>query len=81
MQCPSTFASVTVSSRIRNPTDAGPVTYGRSSNRFVMYVDPAAGSLIIQVLIAGVLAVTTTVKIARESVMRGVRRLLGRKDR
>lgn len=40
-----------------------------------MYIDPAAGSLILQVLIAGVLAVTTTMKSARESVMRQFRRL------
>jgi hypothetical protein len=40
-----------------------------------MYIDPAAGSLVLQVLIAGVLAVTTTMKTARESVVRQVRRL------
>lgn len=42
-----------------------------------MYIDPAAGSLILQVLIAGVLAVTTTMKSARQSLMRGIRRLFG----
>jgi len=35
-----------------------------------VYIDPAAGSLILQVLVAGVLAVATTVKAARESVKR-----------
>jgi hypothetical protein len=40
-----------------------------------MYIDPAAGSLVLQVLIAGVLAVTTTMKSARQSVMRQFRRL------
>jgi len=42
-----------------------------------MYIDPAAGSLVLQVLIAGVLAVTTSVKSARQSVMRQFRRLFG----
>jgi hypothetical protein len=40
-----------------------------------MYIDPAAGSLVLQVLIAGVLAVTTTMKSARQSLMRQFRRL------
>jgi hypothetical protein len=42
-----------------------------------MYIDPAAGSLVLQVMIAGVLAVTTSVKSARQSVMRQFRRLFG----
>ena len=44
-----------------------------------MYIDPAAGSLILQVLVAGILAVTTTIKSARESVKRFVRGLLDRR--
>jgi hypothetical protein len=47
-----------------------------------MYIDPAAGSLVLQVLIAGVLAVTTTMKSARQSLMRQFRRLFSsRKDK
>ena len=47
-----------------------------------MYIDPAAGSLVLQVLIAGVLAVTTTMRSAREAVMRQFRSLFGsRKDK
>ena len=47
-----------------------------------MYIDPAAGSLILQVIIAGVLAVTTTVKSVRDSVIRALRGLFGsRKDK
>ncbi len=46
-----------------------------------MYIDPAAGSLILQVLAAGVLAVTASVKSARESVKRFFRRLLGRSEK
>lgn len=46
-----------------------------------MYIDPAAGSLILQVLAAGVLAVTASVKSARESVKRLFRGLFGRKGR
>jgi hypothetical protein len=42
-----------------------------------MYIDPAAGSLILQVLIAGVLAVATTFKSARQSVARALRDLFG----
>ena len=38
-----------------------------------MYIDPAAGSLVLQVLIAGVLAVTATFKTARQSIMRTIR--------
>jgi hypothetical protein len=45
-----------------------------------MYVDPAAGSLVIQVLIAGVLAATTMAKTARHSVIRVVRGWFERKD-
>ena len=44
-----------------------------------MYIDPAAGSLILQVLVAGILAVTTTVKTARESVKRFFHGLFGRR--
>jgi hypothetical protein len=47
-----------------------------------MYIDPAAGSLILQVIIAGILAVTTTVKSVRDSVIRVVRGLFrSRKDK
>jgi hypothetical protein len=47
-----------------------------------MYIDPAAGSLILQVLVAGVLAVTASVKSARASVIRVLRGLFGaRKDK
>ena len=47
-----------------------------------MYIDPGAGSLILQVIIAGILAVTATVKSARASVMRVLRGLLfWRKDK
>jgi hypothetical protein len=42
-----------------------------------MYIDPAAGSLILQVLIAGVLAVATTFKSARQSVARALRNVFG----
>ena len=47
-----------------------------------MYIDPAAGSLILQVIIAGILAVTATVKAARDAVIRVLRGLFGsRKDK
>ena len=47
-----------------------------------MYIDPAAGSLILQVIIAGILAVTTTVKSARDAVIRAFRGLFrSRKDK
>jgi hypothetical protein len=46
-----------------------------------MYVDPAAGSLILQVLAAGVLAATVSLKSARESAARWIRGLFSRKDR
>jgi hypothetical protein len=47
-----------------------------------MYIDPAAGSLILQVIIAGILAVTATVKSARDTVIRVLRGLFGsRKDK
>ena len=47
-----------------------------------MYIDPAAGSLILQVIIACILAVTATVKSARASVIRVLRGLFGsRKDK
>jgi hypothetical protein len=42
-----------------------------------MYIDPAAGSLVLQVLIAGILAVTTTFKTARQSIARAFRNLFG----
>ena len=46
-----------------------------------MYIDPAAGSLILQVIIAGILAVTATVKSARDTVIRVLRALFrSRKD-
>jgi hypothetical protein len=35
-----------------------------------MYIDPAAGSLILQVVIAGLLGAVTTIKSARDSVKR-----------
>lgn len=44
-----------------------------------MYIDPAAGSLILQVLIAGILAVAATVRSARDSVIRVFRGLFGRR--
>jgi hypothetical protein len=44
-----------------------------------MYIDPGAGSLILQVLIAGLLAVGAGVRSAREAVKRVFRRLLGRR--
>jgi hypothetical protein len=51
-------------------------------DREIMYIDPAAGSLVLQVLIAGVLAVTTMFKTARQSIARVFRSWLGsRKDR
>jgi hypothetical protein len=42
-----------------------------------MYIDPAAGSLILQVLAAGVLALTASVRSARESAKRLFRGLFG----
>ena len=44
-----------------------------------MYIDPAAGSLILQVLIAGILAITTTVRTVRESVKGFFRQLFNRR--
>jgi hypothetical protein len=44
-----------------------------------MYIDPAAGSLILQVLIAGFLGVVSTVKTVRESVKRFFQGLVGRR--
>ena len=44
-----------------------------------MYIDPAAGSLILQVLVAGILAVTATVRTVRESVKHFVRQLFSRR--
>ena len=44
-----------------------------------MYIDPAAGSMILQVLAAGILAVMASVKSARESAKRLFRGLLGRR--
>lgn len=47
-----------------------------------MYIDPAAGSLILQVVAAGILAVTAGVRSVRESVKRMIRGLFRRgKDR
>jgi hypothetical protein len=57
--------------------DAGPKGAPSFTRTTPMYIDPAAGSLVLQVLIAGVLAVTTTMKSARQSVMRELRRLFG----
>jgi len=42
-----------------------------------MYIDPAAGSLVLQVLIAGVLAVASTFRVARQSVVRTIRGWFG----
>jgi hypothetical protein len=44
-----------------------------------MYIDPAAGSLILQVLVAGILAITTTVRTVRESVKGFFRQLFQRR--
>jgi hypothetical protein len=44
-----------------------------------MYIDPGSGSLVVQILAAGVLAFVATVRGAREALTRGVRRLLGRR--
>jgi hypothetical protein len=46
-----------------------------------MYVDPAAGSLILQVLAAGLLAATASVKSAREAAKRFLLKLFSRKER
>jgi hypothetical protein len=47
-----------------------------------MYIDPAAGSIILQVVAAGVLAATVSIRSAREAVKRAVRTMFGRgKDR
>jgi hypothetical protein len=47
-----------------------------------MYIDPAAGSLILQVLVAGVLAATASIRRVRESVKHFFQGLFGRhKDR
>jgi hypothetical protein len=43
-----------------------------------MYIDPAAGSLILQVLAAGAIAAAASIKSARERVGRLFRRLFGR---
>jgi hypothetical protein len=43
-----------------------------------MYIDPGAGSLVLQVLAAGVLAVAAGYRGAREAVKRAVLRLFGR---
>lgn len=43
-----------------------------------MYIDPAAGSLILQVFAAGAIAAAASVKSARERVGRFVRGLFGR---
>ena len=63
VQCPPYSASVAPTARIRRTTGQP------------MYIDPAAGSLILQVLVAGVLAVVTTFKSARQSVARAFRDL------
>jgi hypothetical protein len=44
-----------------------------------MYIDPGSGSLVLQVLAAGVLAFAATVRGAREALKRGIRRLLGKR--
>ncbi|MEO8561799.1 MAG: hypothetical protein ABI601_06970 [bacterium] len=40
-----------------------------------MYIDPAAGSLVLQALIAGVLAAGTMFRSVRQSVARAIRHL------
>lgn len=44
-----------------------------------VYIDPTTGSLMLQVLAAGVLAVAAGVRSARESAMRLLRGLFGRR--
>jgi hypothetical protein len=44
-----------------------------------VYIDPAAGSLILQVLIAGILAVSTMLKSVRASIKRFFQGLFGRR--
>ena len=44
-----------------------------------MYIDPGAGSLILQVLVAGLLAVGAGARTAREAVKRFFQRLCRRK--
>lgn len=44
-----------------------------------MYIDPTSGSLMLQVLAAGVLAVGAGVRSVRESAMRLLRGLFGRR--
>ena len=44
-----------------------------------MYIDPAAGSLILQVVIAGALAVAASFRTARQAVKSAVQKLLGRR--
>jgi hypothetical protein len=43
-----------------------------------MYIDPTAGSLVLQALAAGVLAAAASFRGAREAVGRLIRRLTGR---
>jgi hypothetical protein len=43
-----------------------------------MYIDPAAGSLVLQAFAAGVLAVAASVRSTREAVKNFFQRLLGR---
>ena len=45
-----------------------------------MYIDPAAGSLVLQAVAAGVLAAAASVRSARQTVKRLFRRLLGRRE-
>jgi hypothetical protein len=46
-----------------------------------MYIDPAAGSLILQVLVAGILAIATTVRTVRDSVKRFFQNLFSRREK
>jgi len=46
-----------------------------------MYIDPAAGSLILQVLVAGILAIATTVRTVRDSVKRFLHNLFSRREK
>jgi hypothetical protein len=55
------------------------VIFSLNGEERAMYIDPAAGSLILQVLVAGILAVTTTVRSARESVKKFFRGMFGRR--
>ena len=44
-----------------------------------MYIDPAAGSMILQVIAAGLVSVLALAKGVRRSIVLGVKSLLGRR--